>query len=65
RPIGRTKDALSSLIYASCFPKIDSDFRADAVGSVFPGKPKIILDHKQLTALRAVSFAQSNQEASP
>ncbi|WP_313060526.1 hypothetical protein, partial [Agrobacterium cavarae] len=32
RPIGRTNNAQSSLIYASCFPKIDSDFRADAVG---------------------------------
>ncbi len=32
RPNGRMKDALSSLIYASCFPKIDFDFRADAVG---------------------------------
>jgi hypothetical protein len=27
-----THGALSSLIYASCFPKIDFDFRADAVG---------------------------------
>ncbi|AUW43733.1 hypothetical protein CUJ84_Chr003396 [Rhizobium leguminosarum] len=29
RPFGRTKDALTLSILASCFPKIDSDFRAD------------------------------------
>jgi len=31
RPVERTKDAPSSLIDASCFPKIGSDFRADTV----------------------------------
>ena len=30
-PFGCTKDALTYFIYASCFPKIDSDFRADAL----------------------------------
>jgi len=30
RPHGRLKDALHACDYASCFPKIGSDFRADA-----------------------------------
>jgi len=31
RPLGRTKDAVIYWIDASCFPKTDSGFRADAV----------------------------------
>jgi hypothetical protein len=30
--LGRAKDAATLSTYASCFPKIDSDFRADALG---------------------------------
>ncbi|CCV05416.1 hypothetical protein MESS2_1570021 [Mesorhizobium metallidurans STM 2683] len=34
RPLGRTKYALTLAIVASCFPKIESDFRADAIANV-------------------------------